>query len=127
MEDKLIPNNPAARLYNILTSVIHCKDNLRLIDAWAETFGVSKTAIHEIIYRISLVMGLAEYTKARIRKLNIEHDLYLSWEPEVNRFFLEWSLNGSIVAQVRKTLPQDVLVKIRFCSSVLSKDVPEKH
>ncbi len=115
------PNNPAARLLEIINKARSIPGNVSTGDGWAKLFDLNSKDLPEILLRISDLFQLIYETRRAVEELNdYDHQLYLRPIDKVVsafttiRFDIEW-------AHIINQFDETTLYGLSICSDVLSK------
>ena len=118
-------DNPAGRLYEILNEARSMPGTHRVGGAWADAFGVEPTDIRQIYALLLELMDLVDRAKKSVQQLDVDHDLYLRWVPNVEHVLI-YSQLGAKWAQLQPQLDDTTMNQLEFCSELLSRRTSEK-
>jgi hypothetical protein len=118
-------NNPAGRLYDILSAARGNNGNNSVKKVWSTVFGIPESELHKIYYYLTLLLNLVEHTEKEIKLTpNIDHQLYLRpFGPiksvlAVSNFDTSWANHSRL-------LNEAVMTGLQFCSERLSQCRPD--
>ena len=118
-------NNPAGRLYQLLSAARASNPHLPVKKVWSDIFKVSENELHKVYYYLTLLLSLVEHTEKEIKLIpNIDHQLYLRpFAPiknilAVSNFDSSWSVHS-------QQLSDSVMTGLQFCSERLSHCRPD--
>lgn len=118
--------NPAGRLYTILSKLKHADGNSDLKHVWADALGIDRKNEIETLKQVFEIYNLTGEIEKLIRiRPGINHELLLASHSTVEKitspasFHLRWH-------QVSKNLESDVLTRLQFCAQELSQFYEEE-
>ncbi len=119
-------NNPAGRLYKILSTIKAMPSNLRALDAWA-TVAQCPQNDREVTLAVLDLYNLSQQVQALI-KLHDEanEQLYLKSFQTIDKAFFPLNLSLSIEA-TQALLTDEALTRLQFCAEALGNDFPENQ
>jgi hypothetical protein len=125
---QLTKNNPAGFLHAILTSLCQMPETNPALTCFGAVFQTKDLV--QIMERAAEMANLAGRAEERIRSLTgIDHNLYLSWKPEVMAAFGALAFQGTLSAFVRplKENNSRALERLHFCAAMLAERCGEKQ
>lgn len=114
-------DNPAGRLHVMLSKVRTQPREKRTRDVWADLFGVSPEAVHEIYRHLVLMqITLDEAREGLLRIPDLTQELYLLCFPNIQTAISPTNLDSQWV-QYQKSLDDGTMRGLAFCSDTLGK------
>ncbi len=119
--------NPAGRLFKILSEAKARNDSLPSRLVWANILKIDPTDISTILLNISELINLIHLTKNAIQKIDgINHEIYLKPFTKLEGAFA--STNFEIGwSSFRGQLDDATMVALQFCSDTLSRQISENE
>lgn len=119
--------NPAGRLFKILTSAKLGKDNLPIKQVWANTFELDLNDTSSLLLSVAELINLIRLTKDAIQKIEgIDHKIYLQPFTKIERALAVTNLEANWKS-FKNHLDDATMVALQFCSDTLSRQVGENE
>jgi hypothetical protein len=119
------PDNPAGRLLRIVNDLKQIEKNIIADAAWASVLGVDVSDTGSLLHGIGATLQLGQDTIEAIKKLNVNHDLYIGHVNQILRAFQKMHL-GARIFDTMNNVKQEDIVGLSFCDERLSIEAPEK-
>ena len=123
-QQEVRPDNPAGRLYLILTALREAPGTQTIGQAWARALGTSGGGYHRLLDRVGQVYALPFYTRRELEKLPSYDPSQMDWWEDlakvfaVARFDARWdSVSASVTPRI--------MGGVRSCARILSAYAPE--
>lgn len=118
--DLTLLDNPAGRLYDILSESRSKPRNKRAKEVWGEVFEINSTDLDLILYKVAELIQLVKNTKKTIEQLeNVQHEIYLAPFKKIETLLAMGNLEAPWENFV-KYLDEATMVALRFCADTLS-------
>src|ERR1700749_4867652 len=109
-------NNPAGRLYSILTKARSQNQQSSIKKVWSVVFETPEDQIHKIYYYLTLLADLTEQAEKEVKLIpDIDHSLYLKPFPSI-RNILKISNLDAEWRNFQGYLNEPVMLALQFCS-----------
>ena len=119
-----VKNNPAGRLYDILSSVRKQNPKEKSRIAWANVFEIDPNDNSLLLKMLSDVIDLVHETKSSIIILNdINHELYLEPFDKIENFVSRIQFLESAWENWRNNIDDVTLVRLQFIDDKLSRTI----
>ena len=119
--------NPAGRLFKILTTAKAAKDNLPIKQVWANTFELDATDTSSLLLSVAELINLIRVTKNAIQKIEgIDHKIYLQPFNKIERALAVTNLEATWQS-FKNHLDDATMVALQFCSDTLSRQAGEEE
>jgi hypothetical protein len=119
------PNNPAGRLLKIVRDLKHAPPNTSANDAWASALGIDVSDTGSLLKGIGATLQLGQDTIEAIKRLDVEHDLFIGHINQILMAFQKMNL-GSRIHDTIVNVKQEDIVGLTFCDEQLRRKFPEK-
>jgi hypothetical protein len=119
------PNNPAARLFNLIEQLSAQPDQPALL-MWGAVLVVGQSDTLELLVRVGRVMQLPKLTRDALSEIEPKlAPIYFEWVPQIETAFKSHRLAGA-VREFVGPIDKEARRTLRFCADTLSKSLPEK-
>lgn len=120
-----VVENPAGRLFEILSTAKTAQDNLPIKQVWANTFEIDQNDTGALLLNVAEIINLVHLTKGEIQKLDgIDHKIYLRPFAKIERAFATTNLEAPWQA-FKNHLDDATMVALQFCSDTLARQIGE--
>jgi len=121
------PNNPAGRLLEIIRKLqaIRKEKNIRTDLAWAKLFQIDPDNTGLLMDRIGKSLQLGNQIGEQIKKLDLNHELFLKDINQIVFSFRQMNLQQDINSTLTRIVSESIR-GLEYCDHELSKQLPEK-
>jgi hypothetical protein len=116
-----MPNNPAGRLYDILSEALPSRSNKSIRETWANVFGIDPAATGDLLHLMAQLIELLRASRQRIEQVDgVDRDLYFQPIQNLEKAFASLNLDAQWNDFVNK-VDNATMVGLAFCSDTLSQ------
>lgn len=120
-------NNPAARLYNVLTKTTDVLSGNKIRDVWAGVFDVDRDDSYQIYRHLRFLLQLLDETERQIKSIpGLNQEPYLKRFGDIKKVLsptsldVDWGYKNGYISEV-------MLASLEFCSERLSASFTESE
>ena len=122
-----IKNNPAGRLYDILSAAAEEHPSTKVKVVWARVLGIEEASTSEILQTVADLIDLVGQTKADIARLeDVDTELYLTPFPRIEQILTNLNLEAKW-QEPRQQLDETTLRGLQYAADKLSRETDQSE